>query len=324
SRIQERYFGERFMRDMTLAPAGPLCAIDLDGVLETSWQTSVATTPAGALALRALAQHGYRPIIATGRSEAEVRERCQAYRLAGGMGEYGAIIYNHQTGETRVLLSQEEQADLDALRAALRRVKGVIVSSAYRYTVRAYQMKGRQRRGLSAEMVEEALRQVPGRERLRTIPGYAQTDFMVTSVDKATGLTALAAFLGEPAGQRAGEPILAFAAGDTASDLPMFGLAQHAFAPANADAAVRAASRTKGGRVHITKASYQAGLLQAVAQFLGHEARRCSTCRLPALPPETDVFLTLLAARDRRGLGKLSQAARLASRLKQAKRQRGA
>lgn len=319
SRIQERYFGERFLGDVTPASAGPLCAVDLDGVLETSWHSSVATTPAGALALRALAQHGYRPIIATGRSLDEVRERCQAYRLAGGTGEYGAVIYNHQTGETRVLLSQEEQADLDALRSALRRVKGVYVSSAYCYAVRAYQMKGRRRRGLTAEMVEEALRQVPGRERLRTIPGYAQTDFMVTSVDKATGLAALAAFLGEPASHRAGEPLLAFAAGDTASDLPMFGLAQHAFAPANADAAVREASPRHGGRVQIMRASYQAGLLQAVSQFLGHDAQRCSACRLPALPPETDVLLTLLAARDRRGLGKLSQAARLARRLNQAK-----
>lgn len=319
SRIQERYFGERFMSDVTLAPSGPLCAIDLDGVLETNWLSSVATTPVGALALRALAQHGYRPVIATGRSLDEVRERCQAYRLAGGMGEYGAVIYNHQTGETRLLLSTQEQADLDALRSILRRMQGVYVSSAYRSAVRAYQVKGGKLCGLTPEMIEEALQQVPGRDRLRPIIGLGQTDFMVTTVDKGTGLTALAELLGGPSGNGADEPILAFAAGDTISDLPMFRLAKHAFAPANADAAVRESAQMNGGRVHVMGASFQAGLLQATTQFLGHDTRRCALCRPPAFQQETHLFLTLLAARDRRGWGKLKQAALLARRLSLAK-----
>lgn len=320
SRIQERYIGERFMRNITLAPAGPLCAIDLDGVLETNWHSSVATTPAGALALRALAQHGYRPVIATGRSLDEVRERCQAYRLAGGMGEYGAVIYNHQTGETRLLLSSQEQADLDALRSALRRMQGVYVSSAYRSAVRAYQVKGGKLCGLTAEMIEEALQQVAGRERLRPIIGLGQTDFMVSTVDKGTGLTALAEFLGGPSGKGADEPILAFAAGDTTSDLPMFKLAKHSFAPANADAAVRESAQMNGGRVEVMQVPFQAGLLQATAQFLGHDTRRCALCRPPAFSQEAHLFLTLLAARDRRGWGKLRQAALLARRLSLAKR----
>ncbi len=321
SRVQERYYGERFLEDVAPPADGPLCAVDLDGVLETGWLSSVATSPAGALALRALARHGYRPVIATGRSLEEVRERCQAYRLAGGMGEYGAVIYNRLTDETRVLLSADEQADLEALRSVLRQMKGVYVSLAYRYAVRAYRLKDGATRGLTAEMIEEALRQVPGRARIRPIPGLGQTDFMVTTVDKRTGLAALAQLLGGAAeAERTGEPLLAFAAGDSASDLAMFKLARHAFAPANADGEVRGASQARGGHVHIMKAPLQAGLLQAVSQFLGHDPRRCSICRPPTFSPDAALFLTLLATRDSAGLGKLRQAARLARSLRLAKR----
>jgi|GEM_PF-783272 len=319
SRIQERYYGERFLGDVAPPASGPLCAIDLDGVLETGWLSSVATSPAGALALRALARHGYRPVIATGRSLDEVRERCQAYRLAGGMGEYGAVIYNALTGETRVLLSTDEQADLDALRSVLRQMPGIYVNSAYRYAVRAYRVKDGGCYGLSAEMIEEALRLVPGRERLRPILGMGQTDFMVTTVDKGTGLSALARFLAGASVGQADEPTLAFAAGDSASDLAMFRLAKHAFAPANADREVRIASEMPGGHLHIMKAPLQAGLLQAVSQFLGHDPRRCSLCQPPSFSLETHLLLTLLAARDMSGSGKIKQAALLARYLKLAK-----
>jgi len=235
------------------------------------------------------------------------------------MGEYGAVIYNHLTGETRVLLSPEEQADLAALRSVLQGIEGVYVSSAYRYAVRAYQVRDGERCGLTDEVIEEALGRVPGRERLRPISGMAQTDFMAARVDKGTGLTALAAFLDGTSSHQAGEPLLAFAAGDTASDQAMFKLAKHAFAPANADPAVRRASVKHGGQVQVMKAPYEAGLLQAVAQFLGHEPGHCSICRPPAWSHETSVFVTLLAARDLHGWGKLKQAVLLAGRLALAK-----
>jgi hypothetical protein len=32
------------------------------------------------------------------------RDRCAAYRLAGGVAEYGAVIYNRETGAVRPLL----------------------------------------------------------------------------------------------------------------------------------------------------------------------------------------------------------------------------
>ncbi|MGH2410858.1 MAG: hypothetical protein ACRDGS_10900, partial [Chloroflexota bacterium] len=98
SRALQRYFAEIFFHDLSAPTAGALCALDLDGVLETGSLGFSGLTPASASTLRALALHGYRPILATGRSLGEVRERCAAYQLAGGVAEYGSVVYNHGTG----------------------------------------------------------------------------------------------------------------------------------------------------------------------------------------------------------------------------------
>lgn len=94
------------------APADGLCAFDLDGVLETRWHDFPAITPAGALALRALSRHGFRPVLATGRSLREVQSRCAAYRLAGGVAEYGAVIYDHIRGQTLSQVTATEEAPI--------------------------------------------------------------------------------------------------------------------------------------------------------------------------------------------------------------------
>src|SRR5262249_34563601 len=82
SRLLQRYYGGVLLGGLERAATGPLCAIDLDGVLETTPLGFPATSPAGALALRALLRHGFRPLLATGRSLEEVRDRCAAYGLA--------------------------------------------------------------------------------------------------------------------------------------------------------------------------------------------------------------------------------------------------
>ena len=84
-----------------------------------------ATSPSGALALRALARHGYRAVLATGRSLDEVRERCRAYRLAGGVAEYSAAVYNYLDDRASTLLDEHEIAMLEELRGALSQLPGV-------------------------------------------------------------------------------------------------------------------------------------------------------------------------------------------------------
>ncbi len=314
SRLYARYLGDCFLRDVTPAASGPLCAIDIDGVLEMGWLSFPAITPDGALALRALSRHGYRPVIATGRSLGEVRDRCQAYRLAGAVAEYGAVIYNHLTGQSVPLLTETEQADLDALRSIFQGMEGVFLDSTYRYAVRAYRLdRHGHRRGLSPETIEQALAQLPAKERLRTIVGMGQTDFMVTTVDKGTGLRALAESLGGATGDSSA-PSLAFAAGDTISDLPMFERATHAFAPANADALLRERSQTNLTNLRIMKRPYQSGLLQAASLLLGHDPHRCATCKPPQQSSDAALLLTALAAQDGGKWRKVRQALLLAMR----------
>lgn len=291
-RALQRYFGAIFFSDVAPSRTGALCAIDVDGVLETEHLGLAAVSPAGALALRALIRHGFRPVLVTGRSLDDVRERCHAYRLVGGVAEYGAVAYNHDTAHVQHLLSDADRADLYRLRAELRALEGVQLDPTYCHAVRAYRYDGRgRRRCLDAETVAKAFALSGMEHRVRAIVGDAQTDFMVATVDKGTGFRALAENLGWEA-SHAKTPPAAFAIGDTVADLPVFGLAARAFAPAQADARVRRAG------VKVMRKPYQSGLALAAAHMVGHPPGGCPTCALPQLTRETRALLTVLAAQE--------------------------
>jgi hydroxymethylpyrimidine pyrophosphatase-like HAD family hydrolase len=308
SRALQRYFAAIFFQDVPAPSAGALCALDIDGVLETNALGFPGLTPAGALTVRALTLHGYRPVLATGRSLDEVRERCAAYHLAGGVGEYGAVAYSHGTGRVREVLSDSDREALNQLRAALGDIEGVRLDPDYRYAVRAYCLTAAgQRRSLSPETAAMALVKSGAGRRIRPIVGEAQTDFMVAGIDKGTGLRLLAADLGVEEGGE-GKP-LALAVGDTVSDLPMFALAAQAFAPANAGSEVRSAGVT------VLRRPYQSGLALAASHLLGHPPGRCPTCRGPRLSPEAHLLLTVLAAQETGTWGIVRQAFLLAARI---------
>src|SRR5579862_3869000 len=59
ARAMQRYFHAAYFDDVALSGDGPLCGIDLDGVLETEHLSFPALTPTSAGALRALLAHGY-------------------------------------------------------------------------------------------------------------------------------------------------------------------------------------------------------------------------------------------------------------------------
>jgi hydroxymethylpyrimidine pyrophosphatase-like HAD family hydrolase len=292
SRALQRYFTEIFFKELSVPVSGELCAIDIDGVLESSPLGFSGLTPAGAATLRALTLHGYRPILATGRSLDEIRERCAAYRLAGGVAEYGSVVYNYGRDEVRELLSDRDRRDLDRLRATLTEISGVSLDRDYCRAVRAYRLDSTgKRRGLSPELVAEVLKTAEVSHRVRQIAGQAQTDFMVTTIDKSTGLRALAADL-DAGGRGSSDKPLALAVGDTVSDLPMFDLAAMAFAPANADALVR------GSDVMVLRRPYQSGLAMAAGRFLGHSPGGCPVCHDSPLPRDTRLLLAILAAQE--------------------------
>ena len=293
SRRIQRYLRDVFLDDVRPPSEGPLCAIDIDGVLESTPLGISATSAEGVRTLRALQLHGYRPVLVSGRSIAEVRDRSIHYRLAGGVGEYGAAAYVTDGDRTCQLLAAEELEMLASLRAALEQLPGVRLDDGYELAVRAYRLDVRgRRRALRPEQLEAALARRKGAP-VRVIEGVAQTDFMVARADKATGLEALGAELGSPMSGRR----VALAVGDTASDLPVLELAGLSFAPANADRKLREAGIPILGR------SGQAGLEQAAAYLLGHRPGRCPTCRDPQLPARTRLLLTLLAPPPKPSLG---------------------
>ncbi|MFD1521387.1 HAD hydrolase family protein [Pseudonocardia yunnanensis] len=290
SRAVARYLAERLP---ALGPPadGPLCAIDIDGVLEAGAFGFSAITPTATTAVRALAAHGYRPVPVTGRSLDEVRERCEIFGLAGGVAEYGAVAYTHPDQHVRSLLSPDDQELLDRLRDLLRAARDITVDDDFRFSVRAYRARGR-RGPVPASTLDTALHALgTDRQRLRIVPGLGQTDIVAATVDKGSGLAELARLTGAA-------PVH-LAIGDSASDIPMFALARHACAPANGDDTVRAAPG-----VQVLRSAYAAGLAEAAAHVLGHRVGACPQCRPAPSSRETAALLAILDAQSggRRGL----------------------
>jgi hypothetical protein len=298
SRAMQSYIARLYFDDLEPSPDGPLCAIDVDGVFETQTLGFPSTTAAGARALRALIAHGYRPILVSGRSSDEVADRCLAYRLAGGVAEYGAVVLTFAPQREHVLVSYADLLTLAQLRRAISDLKGVGIDAAYRHVVRAFRTdRAGRRRGLEPRDVAAALANVVDSDRLQVISGAAQTDFALAHVDKGTGVQALARQI---AGQRNRDgKELTLAVGDTAADLPMLSLARLAFAPANASSTLRHA----GASARVLGAPYQAGLALAVERVIGHAPGTCPTCQPRPLIREADLLLAVISAQERGWLG---------------------
>lgn len=267
------YLRDCFLSDVSLA-RGPLCAIDLDGVLETDRLGYPASGPAGALALRALIAHGYRPVVATGRSATDAIDRCTAFGLAGAVAEYGSVVYDNGRRTTTDLRTPAERHLIEQTRCLLTR-RGLDVSPTHRYTVRVRVEGG----PLPAEVVDALpLLQDP---RLRIVHGEGQSDVTVRRLDKAVGLQTLAGLLG-------GAPC-ALAVGDSTADLSMLLSAEVARSPRNAEPRLRQLG------VPMTRGAYQAGLVDACADLLGHRPGRCRVCEAPRLTRRAREVLTVLS-----------------------------
>ena len=297
----------RYLAEIYPAPEpadGPLCALDIDGVLESTAYGFSMITPAALVAARALASHGFRPVPVTGRSLGEVRERCAILGLAGGVAEYGAVVHDHGHDRTEQIVSDADVALLNRLRDILRATPGARVDEDYRYCVRTHRT-GEGWRAIREEILEDALAVLgDDRHRLRVVPGYYQTDVVAAAVDKGAGLHALARLLGS--GPDAPAPVR-LAIGDTVSDLPMFAVAEHAYAPVNASSGVRESG------VRVLRQGYAAGVAAAVTRVLGHRPGGCPVCR-PAPPgTNTRMLLSILDAPHAGRAGLPAAVARLAA-----------
>nr|WSY50043.1 Cof-type HAD-IIB family hydrolase [Streptomyces sp. NBC_00886] len=285
------------LAEMTVRPAGDWCVLDVDGVLETDVSGAPAPSPAGMLALRGLRAHGYRVLLATGRPIPEVRDRCRAYGLPGGVAEYGAVVYDAERDRSTPLVTGPDRS---ALTRVLSGLPSVTLDPQYRWCVRAHHGSGAGRTGLDARTVRE-LSGRPEAAGFVVVQGETQTDFVPQGVDKASGLAELLDLLGAPAGTR---PVLAV--GDSATDIPLLRWARNGFAPGNAAPAVREAGLT------VLRRPCQAGLADAVGRLLGHPPGRCPVCRPPALSPADTALTALLAVTEAGRAGMPARLVRLA------------
>ncbi len=291
SRALQNYFGRVYFDDLDLDGEGPLCGIDIDGVLETEHLGFPALTPASAGGLRALLAHGYRPLVVTGRSLGDVIERAQAYRLAGGVAEYGSATYETRDQRVTVIGGAEEQDAIARLRSELRTRDGVFLDEDYTHAIRAFVCDARGARGpVPPQTIAEAQR-IAAAEQVSSIEGDAQTDLIPGSIDKGRGTVSLASTLAADAAFDADAP-LAFAVGDTAADASLLALAKRPFAPAHAKHAF-------GERVTVTRASYEQGFAEAVGALIGHAPGACARCRLASASRERRLLLGLLGVRER-------------------------
>ncbi|MEU1275158.1 HAD hydrolase family protein [Streptomyces sp. NPDC005799] len=307
SRAVQEYLAGLYLGDLDLQGAdlpqlhtrlpGAWCALDVDGVLETDLSGAPAPTPTGMLALRGLLAHGHQVVLATGRPVPEVRDRCRAYGLPGGVAEYGAVVYDAARDRETSLATGPDPAALTGL---LSELPSVTLDPQYRRCVRAYRGSGRGRRALDDATLRTVTRR-PEAVGFAVVQGESQTDFVPEGVDKAAGLAALLNLLGAPAGTRP-----ALAVGDSAPDIPLLRWARNGIAPGNAAPAVRAAGLT------VLRRPCQAGLADAVGRLLGHRPGGCPRCRAPVLSPADTALTALLAVPEAGRAGMLARLARLA------------
>ena len=296
SRVFGQYFSDLYFTDIPKSLEGPLCVFDIDGVLETHPLGFASLTFASARSLRALELHGYRILIASGRSLEEVKERSKAYHLAGGIAEYGSAIFDSQTGETATLLTREERDTLDHFRISLASLPGVNLDRDFSNSVRAfYRQQNGSHKSLNLQLVKVMMDDEGFTGLINVIPGSEQTDFVVSRVNKAAGVKAWMARFGSTSSST-GENLVAgrieLAVGDNEPDLEMLQMAEHAFAPGHA------AKKLKDAGITIFKQPYQRGLEQGVTKFLGHKPGGCSICQMKEFNPESSYIQDVISLKE--------------------------
>lgn len=283
ARAVQHFLARTYLADLDREPEGPWCVLDVDGVLETDVAGFAASSPLGMLALRALRAHGYRTLLATGRSLPEVRDRRTAYRLPGGVAEYGAVVVSGPAHQERVLPLSADSGAGQRLAARLAALPDVRLDPLFQYCLRASLVHGGRRTGLPESTVSALLAEPALNAGFTPVPGDAQTDFVPRGVDKVLGVRRVLAELGEPTA------VPALAVGDGVADLELLRWARRGVAPGNAAAAVRAAG------VPVLRQPYQSGLVAAVAPLIGHRPGSCPVCRVPRPDRDAGALLAILA-----------------------------
>jgi hydroxymethylpyrimidine pyrophosphatase-like HAD family hydrolase len=270
----------------------PFVGMDIDGVLDRMVFGFPSTTAAGIKAVSLLHAHGF-PIVAnTARSLREVKEYCRAYHFAGGVAEYGAVIWDAVSDQELVLISEEARQQLAEVAESLRQIPGVFLNEDYQHSLRAFTYQNDRTTPLPPLIVQDVLasRNADGLQAHHT---GLDTAILARETNKGSGLLALADLVGLM------KPDF-LAIGDSEPDLAMFRVASQSFAPGNVACAREA--RSLGAR--IAHAPYQPGLLEIARWIVHPESGACDRCRAVDAfwPRDKPLFVSLLEGADKRSL----------------------
>jgi hypothetical protein len=235
--------------------------VDLDGVFDWERLGFPHTTPSGVAALDLLRAHDFSVVLNTGRSVDQVRRYCAAYRLPGGLAEYGSVFVDAVSGSELPLIDDEAVAQLERCRARIRSLPGVCIDPAYRYSIRAFRYEGRRTAGVAAAEMGSLLAR-SGCDRLAIVASPEDTYVVQQGVGKGPGVRSVREHLGCGA-----EPVAVI--GDSSEDVEALECAELGYAPANCAPSVRAL--VKRGRCRLMKYPLQRGLLAAAQAAVGRD-----------------------------------------------------
>ncbi len=269
----------------------PLFVMDIDDVLDKNIFGFPSISANGIKSLSLLRMHNVCSIINTARSLSEVKEYCKHYGFAGGIGEYGSVIWDEIEQKTEVLVSEEAYQEILVLREELQEIPGVFINPFYEYSIRAYFYNKEKPQPLPDAIIGY-LFEKRGIKHLTVKKSYIDTAIYSKSTDKGKALLSLK-LRKNMTKSKIG------AVGDTESDLPMLIVADRGFLVNNSSIELKRKARHFG--ITITSSSFQSGLLEAVNYFLhGKRNNSCDSCKivLKNLNKKNELFWDLLKIAD--------------------------
>jgi hydroxymethylpyrimidine pyrophosphatase-like HAD family hydrolase len=265
-----------------------LVVMDIDGVLDRQIFGFPSTTAAGIRAVSLLHAHDCAVAINTARSVAEVKEYIAAYRMVGGVAEYGAYAWDAVSGKERVLVSPESLRQLEILAGQLRQIPGVFLNDDYKYSIRAFTYQHGVPIALPTLIIQNLIASLR-LDRLTFHQTFLDTAVVAKETDKGQGLLALLSLAGH-------SKDTAIAIGDSEPDLSMFRVVNRSYAPAHI--LCKRAARMLG--CQLVPGNYQVGLLQAAHKIVHNDGHSCRKCKEneKLLADNKDLFVELLQVAD--------------------------
>ena len=248
----------------------PWFVMDIDDVLDKNIFGFPSTTANGVLSLSLLRAHNVCSLINTARSFEEIKGYCRNYGFAGGIGEYGSVIWDDMLQKEEILISNEAREELSLIREALAEMPGIFVNPFYQHSIRAYSYDRDRTIPIPEATIGEIFRKKKV-SHLKAHRTYIDVAICDKDVNKGKALLKLREMK-----ENAGGPIGAI--GDTESDFPMLIVADKGYLVINSTADLQ--SKVKGFGVKLLGSSFQSGLLEGVKLYLhGERTGDCKQCK---------------------------------------------